>query len=243
MELFAWWNLIFVLPFVAGLLYLALLAAGVIAEGHDTELHVDTDAAHDFGVEHSVEVGHGHDAAHAGHESGLFFKALSFLGLGTVPLSIIVMSLCFIWGFTGWASNQLFEPLLHMPSLFIWPSLAVAGLSTGFLTNRLARGLARIMPATETYATTKRELVGKRAETRFAITEQFGRAQLHDNFGNLLEVSCRVRPGEPPIPIGSRVVLMEYDAENQAFFVRPDPLAASGLIKQSTTPGKKEGLP
>jgi hypothetical protein len=91
MELFAWWNLIFVLPFVAGLLYLLLLAAGIMAEGHDTEFHADTDVAHDFGVEHSVDVGHGHDATHAGHESGLLFKALSFLGVGKVGTPPLIL--------------------------------------------------------------------------------------------------------------------------------------------------------
>lgn len=239
MELLNWWNLIFVLPFTAGVGYLLLFASGTVAVEHgvgpdaDVGLDHDADFDHDLdhGIEHTV-----HDHAVGGeHEVGTIMKALSFLGLGRVPLSIIVMCFCFIWGFSGWASNQVFSSLLRVPGLFIWPSLGVALASSVLLTRYLALGLSKIMPATETYAVSKRQLVGRLAEVRYTVTETFGRAQLRDDTGVLQEVSCRVKPGEAEIPPGSRVVLLSYDEREKVFFVRRDPLQKLGLLGRSTT--------
>lgn len=234
-ELFAWWNLLFVLPFGAALLYLLSLAIGLVPAGGgegdadvdadadvDHDVSLDADADHDVGVEHSVG-DHDHDIGHHGEQSTLL-KSLGFLGVGRVPLSVIAMSFCFLWGFTGWASNLLFAPVLRLPALYIWPSLGIALVASVLGTRLLARGVSRIMPATETYAVSLRELVGKRAKARYLIGPESGSATLFDDLDNLQEVPCRVRTGETVIESGEWIVLMEYDPKAGIFYVRPDPL-------------------
>ena len=235
LEILEWWNLVFVLPFLTGLLYLGLLCVGLGGE-HEIEAHIDVGLDHgmsidvdhglDHGIEHSTEVGHGHDGDH-----GIFVRALSFLGVGRVPISLVLMSFCFLWGASGYLGNQLFKEVFRYPALFFWPSLGLALAGSVFGTRWLARGLARIMPSTETYATLPGDLVGQTAEALFLITSQFGRARLRDRYHNIQDVSVRLADGGDPIPAGSRIVLLRYDATEQAYVVRHDTLAGQRLVE------------
>lgn len=242
-ELFAWWNLIFVLPFGAALVYILSLAIGLVPAGggegdadadvdHDVSIDADADADHDVGVEHSVG-DHDHDVGH-GDQSTLL-KTLGFLGVGRVPLSIIAMSFCFLWGFAGWASNLIFAPVMRLPELYIWPSLGIAAFASVFGTRMLARGISRIMPSTETYVVSSKQLIGKCATARYLIGPDSGSAMLKDDQGDLQEVPCRIRSSEAPIPSGDRVVLMEFDPKTNVFFVRPDPLEKQRLLEKTAS--------
>ena len=228
MELLRWWNLIFLLPGVAALLYLVLLATGSVGDGdaggdldHDLDAAVDADLDHDLahGIEHVV--GEGGHAAGEHQQPGGMLQVMSLFGVGRIPLSLLVMSFCFLWALLGWLANQIFGGVLRTPALFIWPSLVVALLGSLFLTRYLAIGLARVMPATESYGVGRRELVGRLADARYAISETAGTAQLHDQYGTLQEVPVRVRPGEASIPAGSRIILWRYDEASETFLVLP----------------------
>ena len=210
-ELLQWWNLIFVLPFIGALFYVLLLCTGSLSADHDAELNVDID--HDADLDHDAGLADGHEFG-----AGMLAHALSVLGIGRVPLSIIVISFCFIWGFTGFASNSLLKAVL--PSLlFVWVSLAVALAAAVILTGSLARLMARIMPVTESYAVSLEQLIGRWGEAATRIDESFGQAIVHDDAGMLHTVQCLVRSGEHPIPKGSRVILIFFDKRQNAFFV------------------------
>jgi len=239
MEVFEWWNLVFLLPPAGALVYLVFLAAGAAVVPHDADVDTDAhlemhgDVSHDLAMDHAVAPGLEHvvDHAHAaaGHdEPGVLQQALSFLGLGRVPLSMLMMSFAFLWGFAGYAANQLGKSLVVEPAWFIWPSLVLAGVAGLGGTRGLAQVVSRFLPSTESYATSRQDLLGRRAEVRYAITRSAGAALLHDGYGNLLEVSCRSQQDEA-IPPGSRVVLMHYDAREGLYLVRPDPLEAREL--------------
>jgi hypothetical protein len=225
-ELLEWYNLVFVLPFLAGLGYLLLLATGSVSAGHDGDIDhdvdLDSDAEMSQGFEHAV--GHEHSLEH-GHDSGqsAAIKALSFIGFGKIPMSLMLMSWCFIWGFTGWASVQFFTWILQYPLVSFWPALATASFSSIIFTRYIAQGLAKVMPSTETYGLDEREFVGSTAEVRFTLTEVSGTATFYDRLRNYQEVQCRVKTGETPIPPGIRVVLLNYNEEQKFFFVRPVP--------------------
>lgn len=240
MNLLTWWNLIFVLPFSAALIYILFQAftglgveQGADADhdvgadvdhdidmdmDHDADIGVDHDIERHFGVEHTTEFSHTNDA-------NAIVKALSFLGVGRVPISIVFMTFCFIWGFTGWMSNLLLAPILRYPVVFIWPSIAIALFFTLLLTKWTVKGLSRIMPSTETYGTSNVQLVGKRGKALYEITETSGSVRLRDDYGNLLDIACRIKPGEKPIPAGDSVILMRYDAQKQIFLVKHDLLS------------------
>ncbi|RJQ80186.1 MAG: DUF1449 family protein [Desulfobacteraceae bacterium] len=207
-ELLQWWNLIFILPFVGALFYILMLGAGVVAGDHGAELNVDMD--HDSGLEHLHDI-----------EPGMLARALSFFGIGRVPLSIILVSICFLWGFAGFASNTLLEPIL--PSiLFVWVSIAIALLVSVGFTRMLAVLLARIMPATETYAVSLEQLAGKWGEAVTTIDDTFGQAHVHDDAGVLHTVPCLVRGGEAKIERGTQVILLFFDKTHKAFLVGTD---------------------
>lgn len=238
MEIFQWYNLIFELPFIAAIIYTLIMAMGIGGD-HDsdvdadveTDLHfaVETDIDHDIGIEHSVEV-HGHHEMETYNESGSFVKAMTFLGFGKVPISLLATSAFTLWGFTGWAANQILGDFGMPPLLFIWISIAIGILSALFGTRFLAKGISCVMPSTETYATREEELIGAVGEAVYAISGMSGRVQVRDRYKNLFEVPCRVAKGAKQIEAGSRVVLMNYDNDNQVFVVRIDPLADVGLL-------------
>jgi hypothetical protein len=216
-ELLQWWNLIFVLPFVGALFYILMLSTGAFSLDHDAEPNVDMDTGAD--MEHDVDFDHGTGMEHSHDlESGMLGRALSFLGIGRVPLSIILISFCFLWGFSGFASNTLLKPVLP-PALFVWASIAVAFVASTSLTRLLAHGIAKIMPATETYAVSLDQLVGKWGEAVTTIDETFGQAQVHDDAGVLHTVQCTIRSGEAAIQRGTQVILLFFDKTKGSFLV------------------------
>lgn len=232
MDLLQPWNLPFILPFSGALLYLFLLATGTVPTEQDSDADLDADIDHDVAdLDHDVDHGiehytgdHGSLHGDTHHTPSTFSQVLGFLGIGRVPLSIIMMSFCFIWGFTGWAGNQLFADILRFPVLYFWPSAALALFSAVFGTKLLARGITHVMPSTESYSVSMRELVGKRAEVRYELTEGSGSVFLRDPYGNLLELPCRVKQGEATIPYGSPVILMGYDEREKAYVARYNPI-------------------
>jgi membrane protein implicated in regulation of membrane protease activity len=235
MDLLEWWNLIFVLPALAALLYLLLLAFGAVDTGSDVSADVDADLDVDVeaDLDADVDAGAAHGIEHAlgaEHDAGetRFGEALGFLGFGRVPLSILLMTFCFLWGFTGWAVNTILKDALDRPAVFVVFSLAAATTVSIFGTRYLARGLARILPSTESYGSTERDLVGRLAKVRDAVTEHHGRVQLYDAHGSLQEVPVRIKPGQAEIPARSEVVLLSYDRTRGVYYVLADPLGEAG---------------
>ena len=205
--LLEWWNLVFVLPFLLGIGYYLVLATGTVALDHDHDADVDVD--HD-GVEHAV--GSEHPSA------GGLLHVLSLLGVGRVPLSIVLTTFCLVWGFVGYASNQLLGERLPA-SVFPWISLVAAAVAAFVFTRSFAGLLARLVPRTQSYGVARGDLQGRVGRVRFTVTETFGAAVVADQYNFPHEVDCRVRPGEPPIPVGANVYLTEYDPERNLFFV------------------------
>jgi membrane protein implicated in regulation of membrane protease activity len=224
MELLQWWNLIFLLPAMAALLYLLLLALGALpAEGHDADVDLDVDP--DLHIEvHSphTDIHPGNLPNHTPSVSDPFRGALSLIGVGRVPLSLVLMSFLFLWGFFGWLANQVFGSVIAAPALFIWPSLVVALVGASTLTRFFAARLGRLMPATESYGASTRELVGRIADVRYALTETSGTVQLYDEYGSIHEVPARVMHGESVIPAGERVVLWRFDERAGTYFAVQD---------------------
>jgi len=151
-----------------------------------------------------------------------FRGALSLIGVGRIPLSLVLMSFFFLWGFFGWLANQVFGSVIVAPELFIWPSLAVALVGAGTFTRFFAVRLGRLMPSTESYGSGANELVGRIADVRYALTETSGTVQLYDGYGSMHEVPARVMPGDSAIPAGERVVLWRFDQRAGAYFAVQD---------------------
>lgn len=217
MDLLAWWNLIFELPFVAAFVYVLLLATGTVAGGGGGEVDQDVDAGpeadsdFDHGIEHALV--DGHEQAQISPLS----QILGFLGLGKVPLSILLISFSTLWSLFGWTSNQILQRIVPYPAVFVGISVLVAGVSSLMLTRYLAKGLSRLLPSVESYGVDQEDLLGAGGDARYEITETFGEAQVRDKYGNLHQVSCRVAAGEEPIAAGSKVVLLTYKPEEKVY--------------------------
>lgn len=202
-----WYEILFYGPFLIGVLFLFLLGTGMLPD-------------------HGADVDHDFDASHqdVDGDAGPISRALSVLGVGRAPVSVVLITLCFSWGFTGWASNRVLQSLGFSLDWFSWISVVVAVVLSILFTGKISRLLARIMPTTETSILSAASFVGKRATALYPITETAGAASFVDDNGGQQEVLCRVDSMKGEIPPGSMVVLVRYEEGRQLFFVRPDRL-------------------
>lgn len=217
-DLMEWWNLIFVLPFVAAVLLTLLQATGALHLGH---------AGHGIHLGRHIHLGqtaHGH-AAHsasdrpAGTGSHPAGSILALLGLGRAPFTVVLSTFGLIWGLAGVLANQLLGRVFS-PELFIWPSAGCALVAAAVLTGFLARGFARILPAAESYGSSQSDFLGRTAKAILAITPQGGAVALLDQYKNRVELKCKAE-GDRVIPRDSKVVLLYLDDESQRFVVCP----------------------
>jgi hypothetical protein len=221
MAILDWQNLIFVLPMLAAILYVLLMTVGFfwggggdLDAGHD--VHVDVGHDVSAGAGHDVGGAAGHDAGgHGGHGSqvGLLGRAFGLLGVGKVPVSILWLSVCFIWGATGLVLNVLLGVGALRQNVLFAALAAVVGARS------VAEGLAFLLPREESYHTPKAELVGQVGEVLYEVTRTSGTVRLCDPSGNLLDLDCRVLDGAG-LKAGTRVVLQEYEPTADVFFVR-----------------------
>lgn len=239
--LLEWQHLVFLIPLFFGMLLVSGSLTGLIGHGDvDHEFHV-AEADHDVAgdADHDVEQdpmhaahvvapeqhteAHGH---HDLHDRGLVAKTLSLLGIGRVPLSIILTTASFLWGGIGMAVSFVVEPVLGIGFVSGGIAVVVAWFAMTVGTGSLARLIARVMPSSETYRITKRDLIGRTGTALFAIASQSsGYVQVNDHEGNLHQVRVCVRDEE--IPKGSTVLLYQYDHEEDLYFARSAPMVGA----------------
>jgi len=224
--LFAWQNLIFFIPLVIGVLLVfgAALGFGMTEIGgdmdhdldHDIDCNVDHDVDLDVDANHDLE----HDVTH-GHGETFLSTAMSVLGIGRVPLTILIMLALLIFGGLGVMSNMVLEPLISLPIIYGLVSLGIAFFGMLFLTGQAARLLARIMPTNESYNVTARDFIGVsgRAVTSVSAASQ-GTAQIRDHEGNVHNVQCVTDDGIE-IAAHDDIVVMDYDNSRRMAHVLP----------------------
>jgi|SRR5579884_1935856 len=242
--LVSWWNLIFLLPFGLALLYLGLYTVSGVTfgeadfdadhdfdadadgdfDGHDAEMAADHDT--DAGADHDADADQDADSDHDGDEGGSGrFSALTWLGVGKVPLSILLMVLLFTWGATGFFVNAFLADRNGQAALFSVPAAGVVGL---LFTRLISAAMARWVPLNETTARRRHALLGSVGQAVFSIDHKFGMASVRDDLGDLYQVPCRVDQEQEPIAKGSAVKLVAYNAKQGLFYVKShDPKAAA----------------
>ena len=191
--------------------------------GHDAD-H-DLDADHDVDADHDLEAEHdAHVAVH--HEPSFMLRALSVLGFGKVPVSILMTCLMVIFGSVGLICNGVFAHALPWswgPALYFWPSLGIATMAGLTLTGTVARGLSRVMPTSETYAITPADRVGRIGVAVYALKEgELGVVDVKDEGGTLHRVAAKPLQGE--IPKGSEIIVVRYQREGDYYDVSKSPL-------------------
>ena len=124
---FVWHNLIFLIPLSLGVLLVFGAASGAIGDA-DRDIQTACDVDADAQVEADCDVG----------ASDLVIEVLSLLGVGRVPLSIVVFSASLIFGTAGFIANLWLEPHLLAPVAFAPISLCIAFCAMFVLTGRVA---------------------------------------------------------------------------------------------------------
>jgi membrane protein implicated in regulation of membrane protease activity len=228
--LMQWWNLIFVVPFGLALLYLGVYATSGFTFGDaDADAGVngpDMDADAEFAVDADAD---GADIdAHDCHVP-LHIAAMSWIGIGRVPLSLVLMVLLLTWGFFGFATSYYLER--NRPGFTMTPAVSIAAAAVGSLlaTALASRAVARWLPTSETYAARRHDLLGRSGEAIYQIDQQSGVVSLRDENNDLFQVPCRVHGDRAPIAKGSHVRLIAYNGREKAFYVTEhDPAKVTG---------------
>ena len=170
---------------------------------HDVDVHVDVD--HDVDLDHDVHLDHD---LHA--ELSLLEEALSFFGIGKVPLSVILMTFLITFAIVGWAVNTVLKDVVITPLIF-FPISCASAIFCGLAgTKVLASTLGRYLKPVETAAVRRASLVGRIATARLPVTDSFGQATVEDQYGTRHKVVCKVPEGAEPVPRGQSVLLVRF---------------------------------
>ena len=227
-SLFVWANLPYAIAFTVAVLFALLQMTGVLGlltdgdhEG-DHDHDVDADADHDVDADADADADHDGDADVDGdHDLG--DKILIDLGVGRVPFSLIWQTFAMAFGVAGLAINAI-----HLgrggalsAGTLVW-TIPLALLFAYGVTRVASRLLGRVIANPDQEATSRQGLVGTTGiviSTR--INDEFGEVRVKDRTGHFVHIVCRTREGEPPIPAGREIVIVEYNPDNGRLFVAP----------------------
>lgn len=189
----------------------------------DADADADTDADADADADHDAD--HDHDAESEAHgASGRGSSALgvlSLLGVGKVPLSVLLTVLLLSWGMIGFIVNAVLQAQAKTGPQAAMFSLPIALLGSLLTARGVASLVSRCVPLNETSARRRHELLGSVGQALFPISRQFGLVAVRDVEGNLFQVPCRVGPDADDIAKGTAVRLVGYNARQQIFQVVP----------------------
>jgi len=170
-----------------------------------------------IGVAEAVGLGAG--AAHLdAHADGDW---LAWLGVGDVPLLIILVVLLALFGSLGIALQQVAAALLGAP-LSPWIAAPAALAAALPLTGISARGLARILPGDETTAISLDNLLGKRAEIVVGEARRGcpARGRVRDSHGQTHYVMVEPSDDDAWLATGATALLVRR--EGDLFIGLPD---------------------
>jgi membrane protein implicated in regulation of membrane protease activity len=127
------------------------------------------------------------------------------------------------WGVVGFYSTMLLAT--RFPRSVFIPVAMTLAFVTGIIGMKLVGAFgSRYMKSVENYAVNKSDLVGEIGVVTFPISETMGRVHVYDKHGTLHVESCRLISSGAPIPKNAKVMLVEYDADKNYFWVEPSPV-------------------
>jgi len=251
-QLLEWYFLIFELPLGLGLMYLALYTfsgwtfgdtdADASGFDHDVDAHLDVhgelavdhdadlsqDVQADADTDADTDTGSSETDAHSSPAT-TFLSALNWIGLGRMPVSLVLLIMMLCWGTIGLTALQIQRDRPIDRSIAI--SIAAAGAGSLLIAHLLASILGRTLFATPNIARRRHEILGSLGEAMYPIDEKFGMVCGRDDSGELFQVPCRIETGQKPIAKGESVQLVAYMAKDEMFLVVP---AASSVTPRRT---------
>ena len=174
-------------------------------------------------------IGLGIGAAHLDlHADG--GHVLGWLGIGQVPLLVILVVLLAWFGMIGIGVQQFADALLGNP-LSPWLAAPIAFVAALPLLGVSARALGRIMPGDETTAVSLDSLVGKRAQVVVGLARRGcpAQARVRDAYGQRQYVMIEPNSDDQAVGAGETVLLVRREggifiglAEGDALLPRLD---------------------
>jgi len=144
-------------------------------------------------------------------------KALGFIGIGKVPVLMVLMSFLAIFGAGGYLIQKASAAFLdgYLP---LAAAVPLAGAAAILLTGRFAALLARVLPSEETSAVSKDSLIGRKAVMNFgdATFTRNASAKVTDRHGNVHYVQVMASSPEELLPEGSEITLV---SRHKGFFI------------------------
>lgn len=204
-----WWNFMFLLPLIVGLvLGVALVATGALGDLSGLE---GGDNPEGFASDSSGQL----DTS-AGNALS---QILSFFGLAQgVPISVMLPILLMSGGLSGLIFNSVFALLFQSPLFFATFSLMMSFVLTAFLGQGIAKLLRRFFQP-NSGAIGAADLIGREAKAVYAISEHAGVAHVKDPFGNIHRITCRALTAPGEIPAGKAIIIKDYDPHSGAYLV------------------------
>lgn len=159
-------------------------------------------------------VGLGASAAHLDVHAEGDADLLGWLGVGQVPLLMLIVVLLALFGLIGISLQQLAAGLLGAP-LSPWLAAPIAFLASLPLLGISARALARIMPGDETTAISLDTLIAKRATVTVGTARRGSpaRAQVRDVHGQTHYVMIEPNGDDQSIAEGETVLLVRREGD------------------------------
>jgi membrane protein implicated in regulation of membrane protease activity len=206
-----WYNLPF-LSALCGCVGLALLQL----LGGFGEQDADADADVDMEVDLNADM----DADVAGAEGGSAQGPLAAVGVGRIPLSLVLLAFLLSFGAVGLIGNTLVSSSFGTyPTWAFIPMLIITTILGLLLTGRISGMIAAIAPNTST-AIGFEQLVGRTGiVVSHSLSQTYGRVQVRDSHGSLHTVYAVLAEGEP-LPDQTEVALVAYDAAQRRFIVK-----------------------
>lgn len=215
-----WWNWPFLFFLALGVIFILadLLLGGLSHLGLDADMDVDADADVDVDADADVD-------ASVGHSHGVFLSGLLWLGLGRVPLTILLEVLCITFGVLGLLVNALWSEV--SPNFLIWVSfplaLIFAFVGALFLTKWSALTIASFLPGEGTISRRAGGFVGEPGVVISTVTNSSGQVRIQGTGripDTVISVKCDAT-APSTIPPGRQVVVMGYLEATNTYTVAP----------------------
>ena len=200
-------NIAFFIALFAGLVVMLINAIGGVDHGSDHDI--------DHDVDHDIDGDHDHDGDH--ESDALFGRALSALGVGRVPLMLVLLVFFLSFGVVGIALNLVFGKVFP-PVVYAWVTHAGALMLALLLTRFFATRVSRFMPKTESYNVSKEDLVRCLGQTVYSVSEKSGAVQVRCKTGDVYKIAARTSGGEL-IGMGADIVVVSYCDDGDYYIV------------------------
>lgn len=234
-SLIAWQNMLFTATVGLGAVLFGVQAFGIFGDNdhdHDVDHDHDLDAGHD----HDHDLDAGHDLAHADHDhdldhdhhgtSSALDSALKMLGVGRLPLSLLLPLALTSFGFSGLFASLFFGGIGSGSATFtealIFPILGLAFAGSFGAVQVVSRLFRKIVPDAAKSSSDRYDLLGLVGVVKSGkLDQEFGNVLVKDNFGHPLEVPCMALDVARGAKYGDEVVLVDWDPAKNRFKVVP----------------------